>query len=498
MPRAAEADSLAQAAWLANGKAVIDVPSGIGFCLYIRGACMSRLLNLSEQFDKGYYEDVDLCLRAERAGWRNVCATGVYVAHHGSRSFRDTKAYLAARNRSVLDRLYPAYAKRSATWLAEDPLRTARANIERSLPPAKRPSTLLLVGDDHSRRRAEDYARGLALKERIRPLVALIQREGGRRVLRIQAVDGDVPHNLFVPIDGVALTEMETVLIHNRVQKVVVFDPAAVDTKLLDCLRSCVKIELREGDAGIFCPRRNLIGPDDRYCGIPTDTKICEECIGIDGSGCHLRDAGAISAWRASWSNLVFHQSQASRRRYIARFANLSGKCFDKSTAFRRAAARSLDPAVPPRLAIIPLATCASDTKLVSALADGWPTKSGCDLLILGNMLDKRRYSDRDGIVHLAHIEPDEIEAALNLHGATHVFMASRSFVFATPLMRRSEAWVLPVAQFQYPFQNPSRASYHRLLLNIEESDDAVAERLHQWVHASSTSQAFAAESSLL
>ena len=105
MPRAAEADSLAQAAWLANGKAVIDVPSGIGFCLYIRGACMSRLLNLSEQFDKGYYEDVDLCLRAERAGWRNVCATGVYVAHHGSRSFRDTKAYLAARNRSVLDRL---------------------------------------------------------------------------------------------------------------------------------------------------------------------------------------------------------------------------------------------------------------------------------------------------------------------------------------------------------------------------------------------------------
>jgi len=40
---------------------------------------MSRLLNLSEQFDKGYYEDVDLCLRAERAGWRNVCALRGYT-----------------------------------------------------------------------------------------------------------------------------------------------------------------------------------------------------------------------------------------------------------------------------------------------------------------------------------------------------------------------------------------------------------------------------------
>ena len=48
----------------ANAGDAIDVPSGIGFCLYITRRCLDAVNELSESFERGYLEDVDLCLRA--------------------------------------------------------------------------------------------------------------------------------------------------------------------------------------------------------------------------------------------------------------------------------------------------------------------------------------------------------------------------------------------------------------------------------------------------
>ena len=53
-----------RAASTANAGDVIDVPSGIGFCLYVTRDCLSAVGGLSENFERGYLEDVDLCLRA--------------------------------------------------------------------------------------------------------------------------------------------------------------------------------------------------------------------------------------------------------------------------------------------------------------------------------------------------------------------------------------------------------------------------------------------------
>ena len=47
-----------------NSGKIIDIPSGIGFCLYITRACLDEVGALSEDFARGYLEDVDFCLRA--------------------------------------------------------------------------------------------------------------------------------------------------------------------------------------------------------------------------------------------------------------------------------------------------------------------------------------------------------------------------------------------------------------------------------------------------
>lgn len=82
----------------AQAAAPIDLPNGIGFCLLVRRTCWERLGGIATIYGRGYYEDVDLCLRARDLGFRNVCATNLIVGHAGSRSFKAKKRALVMRN----------------------------------------------------------------------------------------------------------------------------------------------------------------------------------------------------------------------------------------------------------------------------------------------------------------------------------------------------------------------------------------------------------------
>jgi GT2 family glycosyltransferase len=61
-----------------------DIPTGVGFCMFIR----RRLLNKIGLFDAvtfrlGYGEENDFCMRALAAGWRNVLCDDTFVQHVG-------------------------------------------------------------------------------------------------------------------------------------------------------------------------------------------------------------------------------------------------------------------------------------------------------------------------------------------------------------------------------------------------------------------------------
>ena len=52
------------------------MPSGVGFCLYITRAGMEAVGQLSEIYSRGYYEDVDFCLKAHEMGLRKRLRDG--------------------------------------------------------------------------------------------------------------------------------------------------------------------------------------------------------------------------------------------------------------------------------------------------------------------------------------------------------------------------------------------------------------------------------------
>lgn len=131
IPDLAETRRIDALARLVNVGVAVDIPTGIGFCMYIRRQCLDSVGLLREDvFAQGYGEENDFCIRARHMGWRHVAVPGVFVAHVGGKSFGTAKAHLIARNLDVLNRLHPGYDALIAEFQRSDPLRAARRALD--------------------------------------------------------------------------------------------------------------------------------------------------------------------------------------------------------------------------------------------------------------------------------------------------------------------------------------------------------------------------------
>lgn len=107
-----------------------DVPTGVGFCLYIRRACWLALDGFDAvHFGRGYGEECDFCMRAGKAGWRNVLCADVFVFHEGAVSFGAERKGLMDRGAAAMSKLHPDYHEKVMAFLREDPLRALRDNV---------------------------------------------------------------------------------------------------------------------------------------------------------------------------------------------------------------------------------------------------------------------------------------------------------------------------------------------------------------------------------
>jgi GT2 family glycosyltransferase/glycosyltransferase involved in cell wall biosynthesis len=288
--------ALAQAA---HGHASVEIPTAVGFCMYLRRECLAAtgLLRI-DIFAQGYGEENDFALRARRLGWRHVAVPGAFVAHLGGRSFGDARAALLARNLDVLERLHPGYHALIAAWQARDPLAPARRRLDAARWAAAqeaRPAVLLVTHDHQGgvERAIRDRCAALAAAGMrpvlLRPVVDLSgsAEAAERRYLpglcAVGEGDGDRFPNLRFRLpeelsDLVALLAKARPLrleLHHRLGH----HPAVLDLPA----RLGIPYERHVHDYALFCPRINLVGGDGRYCGEP-DVATCEACVADAGS----------------------------------------------------------------------------------------------------------------------------------------------------------------------------------------------------------------------
>lgn len=319
--------TLAAMAARVHGRATVDVPTAVGFCMYIRRECLLETgLFRADLFGQGYGEENDFCVRARHLGWRHVAAPGAYVAHVGGHSFGPARQHLLARNLALLERLHPGYGALIEGWSRADALAPARRALDAArfaaASRAASPSALLVTHDSGGGVERAVQARVAALRAQgLRPILLrpVVDRSGDaisaerRYVPGLCAVEegeaGRWPNLRYrLPDEAdalaalLALSRPRWIEFHHMVghHPDILGLPAALRAPY----------DVRVHDYALFCPRINLVGAERRYCGEPP-AAACAHCVADLGS--NLEEDIAPAALRARSAALL-----AGARRVVA------------------------------------------------------------------------------------------------------------------------------------------------------------------------------------
>lgn len=280
-----------------------DLPTGVGFCFYVRRALLDAIGMFDPAFGLGYGEENDFCLRAARAGWRNVLADNAFVVHSGGRSFAGRKPELGERNMTLLLDRHPHYLDMVRAYIAADPPRALREAAAARLAVDAAPERgVLHVIHDH----------GGGTESHVR---ALIHGSGGRwrHYLAIAVGDGwqieehradarvvtfEFTRSSHEPwrdfLEGICATFGITLIhLHN-----ISACRAGIRTALSDFP---VPYGYTVHDLNFACPTITFLGTDSMFCNAQTDPEICGRCLKAQPAF----DRVDIAAWRSQHRDLL-------------------------------------------------------------------------------------------------------------------------------------------------------------------------------------------------
>jgi GT2 family glycosyltransferase/glycosyltransferase involved in cell wall biosynthesis len=274
---------LAETTARVNDGRVTDMPVGVGFCQYIRRDCLDAtgLLDATT-FAAGYGEEVDLCRRAVRLGWRHVIAADVFVRHIGAASFGGRKAALLERNGRLLNARYPGFDKLVADFQAKDPIEAFRRDLDEALIEGRRRPLVLMISHElpGGIDRVLELRTAAIRRQGVEVLVLRPsgQPDGVRLEVPGDASIGSLAYDLNAEADALERFLARLEIGHIEVHQFIGFDPASLERLL--AIGPPYDVYLH--DYVWVCPRVTLMDGSGRYCGEPS-LSACEACLAENG-----------------------------------------------------------------------------------------------------------------------------------------------------------------------------------------------------------------------
>ena len=91
---------------------LLDFPTGVGFCMAMSRKSLDKIGFFDEIYEKGYGEENDWCMRALRAGFKNVLCPNLFIYHkHGGSFDSKEKKELCEKHLKILNSRYPEYSQ---------------------------------------------------------------------------------------------------------------------------------------------------------------------------------------------------------------------------------------------------------------------------------------------------------------------------------------------------------------------------------------------------
>jgi O-antigen biosynthesis protein len=280
-----------------------DLPTAVGFCMYVRRRLLREIGPFDSAFGKGYGEENEFSMRARKAGYRNVLCDDTFVVHLGSRSFGSDRQAMIDQNLVKVLARHPDYMDLVREFIEKDPLKPIRRMIHSQvavLANADKPGVLHVV-----------HPRGGGTEKYIREVISATGDDYRHYLLRIlddrwQLMDSNgaeaANYERLRRGEGPGGDWLRSLCSWLRIELAHVHSLVGSGEDLRQMLADasipyCYSIH----DMYLACPTVYLIDGQGQYCDATTDNAVCRRCLSkIPG----LEDID-IEAWRARYRSFL-------------------------------------------------------------------------------------------------------------------------------------------------------------------------------------------------
>ena len=301
LPFGLSLNKINNAFWMSNRGRSIEIPTAVGFCMYITRQCIKDVgLFDQEAFGRGYGEENDFCMRAIHKGWKNLFALDTFVFHSGGISFGNDASMAKINATKIILERYPDYNLQIQEYFLRnesEPFRiAAAASLLRESPKKKILFILHNLGGgtqkhcDSLIKHYKDSAHILQLK--------IISPEEVELTLNVGDIELKFSVNIKSHSDFLAeflkSCDVDRIHVHHLM--------GSKDLLMKFLVKVGIPFDLTIHDYYLICPRASL-SLDGEYCGEPSNVDECFKCLSVQP----IPDSQDIVTWR--FDNLWLLQS---------------------------------------------------------------------------------------------------------------------------------------------------------------------------------------------
>ena len=274
-----------------NPGAVVDVPTGVGFCMYIRRDCLAQVgLFDTDNFGKGYGEENDFCQRAAQAGWRNLHLLDTFVLHTGGVSFGASKSPREQAAMETLRRLHPRYESTVMAFVQADPAQPYRFALDLARALAPQLPVVLAVLHDRAGGTVR-HARELAQHLQAQASFLLLRPTPEGVQLGLPSEDDALQLHFALPAQEADLLQLLRQLDVQHIHYHHLLGHSQTVKNLPTLLG--VGYDFTAHDFYSFCPQISLTNETNAYCG-EQGLEQCRQCLRRSPAP----GGASIEAWR--------------------------------------------------------------------------------------------------------------------------------------------------------------------------------------------------------
>ena len=391
----------------------ITIPTGVGFCLYIKRETLNAVGFFDEAtFGRGYGEDTDFCLRVHQAGFRNVCAANTYIVHWGSRSFGHEKKYLVDQNIPRIHIRYSQHAEEYEQFLADKPLNDLYRKLQRHLLAQLAPPYHAILYT-HTSKPHQGVTFTLIPLE--------IKTDQWRVNLMVSGISGIDTINYDWPKQALELREDILAAGFKHID----FNslghwPFEIINQLTD---GFIPYQLNFVDYSGYCPRKYRLVANAVLCNDPLDNSACHRCVAelgplvygyVDIDSWHKRSENLL-AHATKISALTTDMAQAYRRRFTGfKELKLTNKPVKQTPPILKLSRHANNTI---RIAVLKASSLEEGyLQLIEHARQAEQQELSVEFMVLGDTLNNQKLQALANVFLLGHVNAEDIPSVLKMH----------------------------------------------------------------------------------